>query len=159
MCFLRMRANTIAQMAEVLVSKEAFFASVEEALQYAAPSRRPPALLIVAVENTDAHGDASVARLAVDAVASRLQSSLRRTDLLACVGDTAIAVLLRGVRHQSDACAAARRLTRVLDSDADIAGRSVGVRPSVSLARDAHCAVRSADELIRLAIPVEAAVS
>jgi diguanylate cyclase (GGDEF)-like protein len=81
------------------------------------------------------------------AVAERIQTSVRETDLAARLGGDEFGVLLVDLPHEADASAAATRLLAALERPIDLAGLSVTVGASIGVAVDTHDTT-SVDDLL-----------
>jgi len=100
-----------------LPNRDEFMSRVEGALAAAARTGGGIALLVVGLDGCDAPG-------ALPAFAARLSARVRRTDVVARVGDDAFAVLLT---HLADAAADARALAGKMLAAAAPCGANIGI--------------------------------
>ena len=127
---------------------------VQEALERARRSRRPPVLLWISLDNFEALRGSLGRELAdriLRALAERIAGCARPGDTAARIGGAEFAVLLEDLATADDA---APRVERVLDAvrrRLDVAGSELIVRASVGVAR-AEPGSRDSDELFRGAV-------
>ncbi len=110
---------------------------LSQAVEHNAESPRRSALMCLDVDNFKTINDSlghSVGDAVLQAVAKRLQSHMRHSDLVARLGGDEFAIVMDDVRGDEEAPTLAQRLVQAMRVPCDVGGRSISIGVSIGVA-------------------------